>query len=126
MVRLTDAVELSGFLAEPDEVVAGWWTADDLLPKGRDAAEVATALADAREALAQSTDWTAEALEAVGRAAAEALGWKAGDFFRPLRLAVTGKPVSPPLFGSMVLLGREHTIARLDAAAGRLSAGARG
>ena len=44
-MRLTDAVELSGFLAEPDDVVAGWWTVDDLLPKGRDAAEVAVALA---------------------------------------------------------------------------------
>jgi glutamyl-tRNA synthetase len=126
MVRLTDAAELCGFLAEPDDVVASWWTVDELLPKGRDVADVATALAAARETLAGSAEWSADALEAAGRAAAEALGWKAGDFFRPLRLAVTGKPVSPPLFGSMVLLGREHTLARLDAAAGRLSAGASG
>jgi glutamyl-tRNA synthetase len=126
MVRLTDAAELSGFLAEPDAVVASWWTVDELLPKGREAAEVATALAAAREALAGAAEWSADPLEAAGRTAADALGWKAGDFFRPLRLAVTGKPVSPPLFGSMVLLGREHTLARLDAAAGRLSAGANG
>ncbi len=126
MVRLTDAVELSGFLAEPDDVVAGWWTVDDLLPKGRDAAEVATALAAAQDALVASPDWSADALEAAGRAAAESLGWKAGDFFRPLRIAVTGKAVSPPLFGSMVLLGREPTLARLDAAVARLSAGAAG
>jgi glutamyl-tRNA synthetase len=124
MVRLTDAVELSGFLSEPDEVVASWWTVEDLLPKGRDAGEVAVALAAAREALAASDEWFADALEAAGRSAAEALGWKAGDFFRPIRIAVTGKAVSPPLFGSMVLLGRERSLARLDGALGRLHAGA--
>ena len=96
------------------------------MPKGRDAAEVATALAAARDALARSTEWAAEDLEAIGRTAAEAMGWKAGDFFKPLRIAVTGKAVSPPLFGSMVLLGREPTLARLDAAAASLSAGTAG
>ena len=47
-------------------------------------------------------------------------GWKAGDFFRPLRVAITGRLVSPPLFGSMELLGRERTLARIDAALARL------
>ena len=122
MVRLTDAVELSGFLAEPNDVVASWWTVDDLLPKGKKPSDAATALGAAREALAACSDWSAEALEAVGRTAAEALGWKAGDFFRPLRIAVTGKPVSPPLFGSMVLLGREQTLARIDVALARAGA----
>jgi len=124
MVRLTDAVELSGFLAENDDVVAGWWSVEELLPKGRDVAEVAGALGVARDALAACGDWSAEVLEAAARGAADALGWKAGDFFRPIRLAVTGKAVSPPLFGSMVLLGRERTLARLDGALERLRAGA--
>jgi glutamyl-tRNA synthetase len=124
MVRLTDGAELSGFLAESDEVVAGWWSVEDLLPKGRDAAEVASALGVARDAIAEVADWSAESLEIVARSAADALGWKAGDFFRPLRLAVTGKAVSPPLFGSMVLLGRERTLARLGAALERVRAGA--
>jgi glutamyl-tRNA synthetase len=124
MVRLTDAAELSGFLAEPDDVVAGWWAVDDLLPKGRDASEVSAALGVGRDALAEGADWSAEALETVARSAADALGWKAGDFFRPLRLAVTGKAVSPPLFGSMVLLGRQRTLARLDAALERVRAAA--
>ena len=123
MVRLTDAVELSGFLSEPDEVVASWWAVEDLLPKGRDGGEVAVALASARDALAAS-EWFADALEAAGRSAAEALGWKAGDFFRPIRIAVTGRAVSPPLFGSMVLLGRDRSLSRLDVALARLSAGA--
>ena len=126
MVRLTDAAELSGFLAEPDDVVASWWTVEDLLPKGRTTDEVAGALAAGREALAANEEWSADSLEAVGRAAAEAFGWKAGDFFKPMRVAVTGRAVSPPLFGSMVLLGREQTLGRLDAAAARVTVGAPG
>ena len=51
----------------------------------------------------------------------ERLGWKAGDFFRPLRIAITGRSVSPPLFGSMELLGRDRVLARLDAALGKAS-----
>ncbi|HEY7737592.1 MAG TPA: glutamate--tRNA ligase [Candidatus Limnocylindria bacterium] len=123
MVRLTDATELTGFLAEPDAVVAGWWTVADLLPKGKTADETGLALAAARDALA-GADWSPEALEAAGRAAAESHGWKAGDFFRPIRIAVTGKPVSPPLFGSLVLLGREPSLGRLDGALDRLRSGA--
>jgi glutamyl-tRNA synthetase len=123
MVRLTDAAELSGFLVEPDDVVASWWSPDDLLPKGRDAAAVSGALGLARDALAECVDWSAEALETAARAAADALGWKAGDFFRPIRLAVTGRPVSPPLFGSLALLGREPSLRRLDGAVERLGVG---
>jgi glutamyl-tRNA synthetase len=123
MVRLTDAAELSGFLVEPDDVVASWWGPDDALPKGRDAAAVAGALGVGRDALAECVDWSAEALETAARAAADALGWKAGDFFRPIRLAVTGKPVSPPLFGSLALLGRAASLRRLDGAIERLGAG---
>ncbi len=104
-------------------MVASWWSVDDLLPKGRDAGEVAAALMAARDVLVTSNNWSAEELEATCRAAAEALGWKAGDFFRPIRLAVTGKAVSPPLFGSIVLLGRERTLARLEGALDRLRAG---
>ena len=122
LVRLTDAVELSRFLAESEDAVAGWWTVDELLPKGRTADEAATALTAARDALA-SAAWDAESLEAAGRAAADDHGWKAGDFFKPMRIAVTGRAVSPPLFGSMVLLGRERSLARLEAAVGRLRAG---
>ena len=94
MVRLGDVTELVGFLAEPDEVVAGWWSADQALPKGRSAVDTAEALASAHAALVDA-EWQAEALEAAARTAAEAVGWKAGDFFKPIRLAVTGRAVSP-------------------------------
>jgi glutamyl-tRNA synthetase len=121
LVRLSDATELAAFLTETNAQVAALYESELLLPKGRSAAETAGAMAAARDALA-SADWNAEALEAAGRAAADAHGWKAGDFFRPLRVAVTGRLVSPPLFGSMELLGKEHTLVRIDAARARLGA----
>ena len=65
---------------------------------------------------------TADIEAGAGRSAADAHGWKAGEFFRPLRTAITGRLVSPPLFGSMELLGRERTLARLDGALNRLRA----
>jgi glutamyl-tRNA synthetase len=47
---------------------------------------------------------------------------KAGDFFAPIRMALTGRSVSPPLFASMEILGRARTLARLDAAVAKLVA----
>ena len=66
-------------------------------------------------------DFNAELLEQVCRAAADETGMKAGDFFTPLRVAVTGRTVSPPLFASLELLGRERSLARIDAAIGKLT-----
>jgi nondiscriminating glutamyl-tRNA synthetase len=122
LVRLGDATELAAFLTETDAQVAALYEPELLVPKGRTPAETATALEAAREALAafDDADFASGELEATCRAAAETHGWKAGDFFRPLRVAITGRLVSPPLFGSMELLGRERTLARIDAARARL------
>jgi nondiscriminating glutamyl-tRNA synthetase len=118
LVRLSDATELAAFLTETDAQVAALYEPDLLLPKGRSGTEVAEALGLAHDALAAvpDPDFAAGELEAICRSTAEAHGWKAGDFFRPLRVAITGRLVSPPLFGSMELLGRERTLARIEAA----------
>ncbi len=123
LVRLSDAGELVAFLVETDAEVAANYEAAALIPKKADAAGAAAALSRARSVLADldHADFSAEVLEERCRGAAEALGWKAGDFFRPIRLAVTGRAISPPLFGSMELLGRDATLARLDAAAEKLA-----
>jgi glutamyl-tRNA synthetase len=55
-------------------------------------------------------------LEQSMRALAEEIAVKPGDLFMLLRVAVTGKPVSPPLFESMEVLGRERCLSRLTAA----------
>jgi nondiscriminating glutamyl-tRNA synthetase len=124
LVRLADAPELTAFLTETDDQVAGLYQVEALVPKGRLVTDAALALAAGRDAVAELTDadFATDVLEARCRQAAEQLGWKAGDFFRPLRMAVTGRSVSPPLFGSMELLGRERVLSRLDAALGKATA----
>jgi nondiscriminating glutamyl-tRNA synthetase len=123
MVRLADVRELVAFLIETDAEVAALYSPDELVPAKADAAGTAAALARAREELAAVApdDFAAGELEARCRGAAEAFGWKAGDFFRPMRVAITGRTVSPPLFGSMELLGRERCLARLDTALAKLA-----
>ena len=124
MVRLADASELVAFLIETDAEVAGRYGPDELVPPKSDAAGTAGALTRARDQLAAVApdDFAAAELEARCRGAAEEMGWKAGDFFKPMRIAITGRRVSPPLFGSMELLGRERCLARIDAALAKLAA----
>jgi glutamyl-tRNA synthetase len=66
--------------------------------------------------------FTAEALEATLRGVAEANGWRTGDLFMAIRVALTGRTATPPLFESMAALGWERTLARLDRAARALEA----
>jgi glutamyl-tRNA synthetase len=79
-----------------------------LSPEGR---AVLAAVLPALEA----TDWTAPALEEAARAHAEARGLKLGQVAQPLRAALTGKAVSPPLFAMLALLGRAESLNRLKA-----------
>jgi glutamyl-tRNA synthetase len=79
----------------------------------------APALAEARKALAELEPFTADRIEAALRALAGRLGLSPRKAFQPIRVAVTGSTVSPGLFESIELLGKEETLARLDAAYGR-------
>ena len=63
--------------------------------------------------LEASPEWTAEALEALVRTYAEETGAKLGKVAQPLRSALTGRTVSPPVFDVMSVLGREETLGRL-------------
>jgi glutamyl-tRNA synthetase len=67
----------------------------------------------AAEALERVEPFEAEPIEAALRELAERLGLKPRDAFQPIRLAVTGSKVSPGLFESLELLGREESLARL-------------
>lgn len=79
-------------------------------------ADRAAALALAREKLASAPEITHAALEEPLRAAAVERGWKVGDFFMCLRLAVTGKTATPPLLESMAILGQAECLRRVDRA----------
>ena len=96
-----------------------------LVPKRWDAATTRDGLAAAREVLARhdAVTWEADELEPPLRALVEARGWKAGDLFMAIRVATTGRTATPPLFDTLVALGRERTLARLDAAIATLDAG---
>jgi glutamyl-tRNA synthetase len=74
------------------------------------------ALAAAREALSGADAWDEETLEAALRDVVETHGWRPKDVFQPVRVAIAGRPVSPGIFESLALLGREEALVRIDAA----------
>ena len=68
-------------------------------------------------ALAKENDWTIEALEATTKSLAEELELGLGKLAQPMRAALTGTTTSPGIFDVLVLLGREESLARIDAQA---------
>lgn len=83
----------------------------------KESARPAEALAACRGVLAdESVDWQAAVLEAACRAAGDELEMKVKNLLQPLRVAVCGNMVSPPLFESIELMKREDVLARIDAA----------
>jgi glutamyl-tRNA synthetase len=76
-------------------------------------------VAAAREALGGVGSWTTAAIEDALRAKlVDGLGLKPRNAFGPVRVAITGRRISPPLFESLELLGRVASLARLDAVLG--------
>ncbi len=112
---LTEVAELAGFLyAAPlqyDE--ASWRTV-------MGAERVAEVLDEAHLRLEGLADWEAKDIEDVLRAMLGDLELGARKGLQPLRVAITGSAVSPPLFESMEVLGREATLARIATARARL------
>jgi glutamyl-tRNA synthetase len=78
-------------------------------------------LTSARGRLATVEPWDAASIEGELRAMLEEKGLGAAKGLQPLRVAVTGSSVSPPLFESMAALGREKTLERLDRTLGLLA-----
>jgi glutamyl-tRNA synthetase len=76
-------------------------------------------LAEAREALASVEPFTVETVDAALRQIVDRRGVKPGKVFQPVRVAIAGTTVSPGIFESVALLGREEALARIDAALGR-------
>ena len=73
-------------------------------------------LAAVREQLAALKEWTAPAIHAVVNAVAEQQGLKLGKVAQPLRVALTGGTISPPIDATTALIGRERSLARIDKA----------
>ncbi len=77
--------------------------------------EARALLADLRSLLATVDEWTAASLHAAIQAFAEARTLGLGKVAQPLRVALTGGTVSPPIDATLALLGRAKVLARLDA-----------
>jgi glutamyl-tRNA synthetase len=85
--------------------------------------EARPGLAQARAALAELPEpWKLEGVEGVLRGVSDQLGVKPKQLFQPLRVALTGTTVSPGIFETVALLGRDETLARLDDADRRRNA----
>ena len=118
MKRLNDFTPLTDFLFA-DEVHP---EVADLIPKKHDAAQTAEILRRVHERLAPITDWRTEPTEQACRDLCQEMEEKPKFFFMPIRVAITGSPVSPPLFESMEILGQEKSLARIQRAVGMLEA----
>jgi glutamyl-tRNA synthetase len=116
MATLAEFEPLCRFLFERAEPEPEAWAR---LAGNDRAAEV---LQEADTALQGVEEWTVPAVEAAVRAMAERLSLKPRAAFTPIRVALTGQTVAPGLFESAHLLGREESLARLDAARRRLAA----
>ena len=92
----------------------------ELVPRKMDPSAARRALAAALEALCGVDPFEAPVMEERLRALAAEMGMRLGPLLGPLRVAVTGRRVSPPLFESMELLGRERTLGRTAEAVSRL------
>lgn len=112
VVVLGDGVRMLAFLFTPD---ADFTPDEDSAAKtlGPDADPVLNAAIDA---LSDLSTWDTESIEAALKAAlVDGLGLKPRKAFAPVRVAITGRTVSPPLYESMELLGRDRSIGRLRA-----------
>jgi len=108
---LGEAPEMLGFLFKADDAID---IADDAR-KGLPA-NLTEVLDAAIAALESAEDWTAENIQAaLKQALVEDMGIKPRLAFGPVRTAVSGRRVSPPLFESMVILGKESSLRRLRA-----------
>lgn len=109
LIVLSDAVGMMGFLFAGDDFAPEPAAAEKAL--GDDARPVLEAAIAALEAIGE---WAAPAIEAaLKESVVDGLGIKPRKAFAPVRVAISGRTVSPPLYESMELLGRDVSLRRL-------------
>jgi glutamyl-tRNA synthetase len=112
LVFLHEAAEKLRYLFSEPAIPA----AEEFIPKKSDLDRAIALLKLGRELAAPMANLSDGDAELLVKAKAEAAGVKLGDLLMPLRVALTGARVSPPLFGSLRILGAERALARIDAA----------
>jgi glutamyl-tRNA synthetase len=116
LVTLDDCLSFGSFFFKEDVTP----NPDDLIAKGLDAKQSAQIAQRAYEILSAQPDISHERCEPPLRAYIEESGLNANQVFGILRAAITGQKVSPPLFESMEIIGREKCLARIQHAIGIL------
>lgn len=113
LVTLDDSLAFAKFFFEADVTPA----AEDLVAKGLDAKQSAGIARKSHEILSALPEIGHAVAEPPMRAYVESSGYNAGQVFGILRVAVTGQKVSPPLFESMEIIGKQKVLERLEQAA---------
>ena len=109
IATLDDVVEMAGFFFKANVTYDG----GELVQKGLSMADVENILMDTLKILDKSTSMSKGNIEDPLRSYVETSGWSAGQVFGVLRVAVTGQKVSPPLFESMEIIGKEKVLTRM-------------
>jgi glutamyl-tRNA synthetase len=112
LATLDDIVDMAGFFFK-EQVHP---SPEDMVVKGLTVEESAQAARKAHSLLAQLDVINHETAEQPMRELADRLGMKAGQLFGVLRVAVTGQKVSPPLFESMEIIGKQAVLERIERA----------
>ncbi len=112
LATLDDSVQLAGFFFEKDVD----YPAEELIPKGLDKTQTVKVLQDSYGILNSTAEMDKSSDEPLMREYVERSGLSAGQVFGILRIAVTGQKVSPPLFESMEIIGKETVLARIQKA----------
>jgi glutamyl-tRNA synthetase len=110
--RLEDVIPMTSYFFGDDFTL----DAQALIPKKRDKVSTYRAMKALTEAIDAVTPWETEPIEATLRAQCEALEWSPRDLFMPVRMIVTGRKATPPLFETMEVLGKARVQARMRAA----------
>ncbi|TSC54284.1 MAG: glutamyl-tRNA synthetase, partial [Microgenomates group bacterium LiPW_31] len=118
LVKLSDFSILVDFLIKEPKMIPTM-----LLQKGKTKEETKNILSliTSHYLPITNNEWKHPKLEKVGRKLVEKTSWSAGDLFMTIRVAITGKTATPPLFESMEVLGKEKTLRRLKLATKKLS-----
>jgi glutamyl-tRNA synthetase len=117
---LREVDEPSRFLFIPDDQIRFEPDAVEKVLKKQNGQGLA-AVRELRPLLAAAPEWSATALDAIVKQYAEQKQLGLGKVAQPLRVAVTGTTISPPIFESLEFLGRDRTLARLDRCIGKQS-----
>jgi len=110
LVKLKDIDELTGFFYRDIEFDS------ELLLKKSTPSEVIQQLSITLRAITDLTSFSLESLEESLRSLQASHDWKKSQYFMLLRVAVTGKTATPPLFETMVVMGKELVLSRLETA----------